>query len=75
MDSKGVTAKTDSMTPAPKPASTVRGPEMYPVSSERRFLRRSKVRKRRPALIELPMMSVVQPAYHSGPNLGLGGGS
>lgn len=74
MDSNGVTANTDSITPAPRPASTVRGPDIRPVcGSERTLLRESKVRKRIPALMELPTMSVVHPAYHSRPNLGLEG--
>lgn len=38
MLSKGVTANSDSVTPAPKPAMTVRGPESFPFSSARRLL-------------------------------------
>ena len=74
MDSNGVTANTDSIMPAPRPASTMRGPDIRPVcGSERALLRESKVRKRMPAFRALPTMSVVHPAYHSRPNLGLEG--
>ena len=38
MLSVGVTANSDSVTPAPKPAMTVRGPESLPFSSTRRAL-------------------------------------
>ena len=73
IDSNGVTANTDSTTPAESPARTVLGPEIVPVSgSVRRDLIASKVRKRMPALIELPMIRVVQPAYHSRPKRGQG---
>jgi hypothetical protein len=33
IDSNGVTASRDSVTPAPKPAITVRGPEIFPSAS------------------------------------------
>lgn len=65
MLSKGVTASSDSVTPAPKPAATVLGPDSLPSASTRRFLYVSNATNRTPALIELPMMSVVHPAYHS----------
>lgn len=38
MDSKGVTARRDSVTPAPNPAMTVRGPLSVPSASARRAL-------------------------------------
>jgi hypothetical protein len=38
MLSKGVTARADSVTPAPKPAMTVLGPEILPSASDRRAL-------------------------------------
>lgn len=38
MLSVGVTASSDSVTPAPKPARTVRGPDSLPFSSARRLL-------------------------------------
>jgi len=72
MLSVGVTAMRDSVTPAPKPAMTVRGPETLPSASASRVLYWSKATKRMPALAELPMMSVVQPAYHCAPNGGHG---
>ncbi len=40
--SNGVTANTDSVIPAPKPATTVRGPDILPDSSCRRVLYWSK---------------------------------
>lgn len=42
MLSVGVTARRDSVTPAPKPASTVRGPDILPSASARSFLYWSK---------------------------------
>lgn len=36
--SVGVTASSDSVTPAPKPAITVPGPDMFPSASCSRFL-------------------------------------
>jgi hypothetical protein len=38
MLSNGVTANRDSVTPAPNPAITVRGPEILPSASARSFL-------------------------------------
>ena len=38
MLSNGVTARSDSVTPAPKPAITVPGPEIFPSASTRRLL-------------------------------------
>lgn len=70
--SNGVTASNDSVTPAPKPAMTVRGPEMWPFSSCSMDLNWSNATKRTPAFRELPIISVVQPAYHAGPNFGHG---
>lgn len=70
--SNGVTASALSVTPAPNPAMTFAGPETLPSASASRFLYVSKATKRMPALSELPMMSVVQPAYHCGPNGGQG---
>ena len=42
MLSVGVTARRDSVTPAPKPARTVRGPVILPSASARSFLYWSK---------------------------------
>jgi hypothetical protein len=42
MLSKGVTARRDSVAPAPKPAITVAGPETLPSASASRFLYASK---------------------------------
>jgi hypothetical protein len=74
MLSNGVTASNDSVTPAPKPANTVLGPDNFPSSSTSKFLYASNAKNRTPALTEFPTTAVVQPAYHSGPNLGHGAG-
>lgn len=42
MLSVGVTASSDSVTPAPKPARTVRGPDSLPFSSASKLLNWSK---------------------------------
>jgi hypothetical protein len=65
IDSEGVTASNDSVTPAPNPAATVRGPDICPFSSESICLYVSKARNRTPALTLLPITAVVQPVYHS----------
>jgi hypothetical protein len=72
MLSNGVTASNDSVTPAPKPAITVRGPEMLPSASCNIDLYWSNATNRTPAFRELPIIRVVQPAYHAGPNFGHG---
>lgn len=88
MLSKGVTAKRDSVNPAPNPATTVLGPEILPFSSWRTDFMASKatnptvyqrqstqsrgVHARIPALSEFPIISVVHPAYHWRPNGGHG---
>jgi hypothetical protein len=72
MLSKGVTASKDSVTPAPNPAITVRGPEIFPFSSCSIDLYWSNATKRIPAFKEFPIMSVVHPAYHAFPKGGHG---
>lgn len=51
---------------------TLAGPETLPSASASMLLYVSKATKRMPALSELPMMSVVQPAYHCVPKGGHG---
>ena len=72
MLSNGVTASSDSVIPAPNPATTVRGPDTLPSASARSALYVSNATNRIPALNELPMINVVQPAYHCRPNGGHG---
>lgn len=88
MLSNGVTANSDSVAPAPKPAMTVAGPETLPSASASIFLYMSNatnptctVRQSppnhfhdvlMPAFRELPMIKVVHPAYHCLPNGGHG---
>jgi hypothetical protein len=70
--SKGVTASSDSVAPAPNPATTVAGPEIFPSASDNMFLYISKATNLMPAFNELPMIRVVHPAYHCFPNGGHG---
>jgi hypothetical protein len=70
--SNGVTASSDSVIPAPNPATTVLGPETLPSASSRSDLYASNATKRIPAFSELPMIKVVHPAYHCRPNGGHG---
>jgi hypothetical protein len=72
MLSNGVTASRDSVKPAPNPAMTVLGPEIFPFSSCSIDLYWSNATNRIPAFRELPIMSVVHPAYHAFPNGGQG---
>ena len=72
MDSAGVTASRDSVTPAPKPASTLRGPDTFPSESARSRLYCSNDTNRIAAFAEFPMIDVVHPAYHCRPNGGHG---
>ena len=65
IDSEGVTASNDSVIPAPKPATTVLGPDICPSASDKRCLYESKAKKRTPALAEFPMTAVVQPVYQA----------
>ncbi len=55
MLSVGVTASSDSVTPAPKPAMTVRGPESLPSASTRNRLYWSKATK--PSCLLVPYVS------------------
>lgn len=72
MLSNGVTASRDSVAPAPNPAITVAGPEIFPSASDSMFLYMSKATNLMPAFNELPIIKVVHPAYHCLPNGGHG---
>ena len=72
MLSKGVTASNDSVAPAPKPAITVPGPDIFPSASESNDLYVSNATNLMPALIEFPIIKVVHPAYHCCPKRGQG---
>ncbi len=61
MLSVGVTASRDSVTPAPKPATTVRGPESFPSESARSFLYWSNETK--PALDVVARPSVLASSF------------
>jgi len=61
MLSKGATANIDSKTPAPRPASTVRGPVIRPFSSDKRCLKVSNERNRIAAFKVFPATREEQP--------------
>lgn len=61
--SNGVTATTDSRTPAPKPAMTPLVLERLPSSSRSACLMESKPKNRTPALKVLPTKNAGQPVY------------